>query len=291
VKAVRSLDRPFDETGNGGELERPSPAACPLAFPSMNISTGKLDTCVKNGDGPTMVSGQLGNLDHPQLPPPPNWTTLSVRLSLAAAFIGSIALLGWILDVDLFKRVHSGLVTMKANTALCLILTGAAIVLKAHASGDRRRHRLADFLSLGVALVGILTLIEHVTGLDLHIDQIFFPESPDEAGRSFPGRMGPVSALNFLLLAAAIVGLDRGRPAGRLARFCVGTVVVSTFLLFLGYFYSVELPSALAPYFSIAFHTVIAYLLLCAAILAARPHRGLIAEFIADDVSGTVARR
>ena len=221
-----------------------------------------------------------------------NWKRISQILSLVVAAIGLCGLAGWTFGIDAFKRIHPGWITMKANTALGLILGGTAVALLREKNGSALKRRLAHGFAMVMVAIGALTFCETLSGWDFGIDQALFPESPTEAGRSFPGRMGPTSALIFMLLGAAILLLDvRTRRGVWPAQFCAAAAAASTFLIFLGYFYDVELPPALAPYASIALHTVIAFLLLCCALLLARPHRGFIAVFLRDDAGGIVARR
>ena len=61
-----------------------------------------------------------------------------------------------------------------------------------------------------VALVGLLSLSEHLVGWDLGIDQLFFlDENPFEAfGSVRPGLMAPITALDFLLIGLALLWLD-----------------------------------------------------------------------------------
>ena len=221
-----------------------------------------------------------------------NWKRISQTLSLIAAGIGLCGFAGWLFGIDAFKRIHPSWVTMKANTALCLILAGAAVALLRDEHCRSGRRRLAHLFAAIVVIVGVLTFCENIFGWDLGIDQALFTESVAEAGRSFPGRMGPMSAVIFILLGTATLLLDvRVRRDAWPAQFCAAGAAASTFLIFLGYFYNVDLPPALAPYISIALHTVIAFLLLCAALLLTRPDRGFMAVYLANDTGGIVARR
>lgn len=221
-----------------------------------------------------------------------NWKRISQILSLVVTGIGLCGLAGWMFGIDAFKRIHPDWVTMKANTALGLILAGTAVTLLREENGSALKRRIAHGFAMVIVAIGALTFCEILSGWDFGIDEALFSESPMEAGRSFPGRMGPTSALIFMLLGAAILLLDvRTRRGVWPAQFCAAAAAASTFLIFLGYFYNVELPPELAPYASIALHTVIAFLLLCSALLLARPGRGFVAVFLLDDAGGIVARR
>ena len=154
------------------------------------------------------------------------------------------------------------------------------------------RRRVAEACGVIIATVGFLTFGEHLGWWRLGIDEALFGESLAAAGRSFPGRMGPASAINFVLIGLAVLMLDvRSRRGEWPAQFCALGVVAVTVLIFLAYFCGVEIPRYIEHYVSIALHTVIAFLLLAVAILLARPDRGFMAVFLADDVGGHVARR
>ena len=216
----------------------------------------------------------------------------SVALSLVAFCIGASGLLGWIFNIELLKKIHPALVTMKANTAVCLMLAAVALFLIQDKNASLRKRRISQVLAAVVALVGLITLSEHTFGWNSGLDQLLFHESQKEAGLSFPGRMGVAASLNFSFLGTALWLLDvRSRRWFRLANILVLFVIGVTLLVFLYYFYGIERDEPFTSYFTIALHTVVAFLCLCAAILLARPERSAITALLGNTPGAVVARR
>ncbi len=220
------------------------------------------------------------------------WRTVSIGLSLLAFFIGAAAFLGWVLQNETLKRIHPSLVTMKANTAVCLMLTAAAVILIQDPSTSKAKRRLIQLFAVTVAVVGLITLSEHLLGWNSSLDQLLFFESVQEAGQSFPGRMGVAASLNFSLFGPALLLMDaHSRRWFRVSNISVLLVMAITLLVFLYYFYGVQQVEPIGLYFTIALHTVVAFLGLSAAILLARPERGVISAFLGNSPGAMVARR
>lgn len=220
------------------------------------------------------------------------WRAVSIGLSFFAFCIGGAAFLGWILDNEYLKRIHPSLVTMKANTAVCLMLVASAVFLIQDPSTSLLKRRVSQLFAAIISLVGLVTLSEHLLGWNSGLDQLLFHESIKEAGLSFPGRMGVAASLNFSLLGPALLLLDaRTRRWFRVSNMSVLLVITITLLVFLYYFYGIEQFQSIEQYFTIALHTVVAFLALCVAVLLARPERGLIAAFLGDSPGAVVARR
>lgn len=111
----------------------------------------------------------------------------------AAIALGATGIGGWAFDLPALKRVSSGLATMKANTALCFLLGGFALVsYDLPAAGAHRLGQLAGTL---VALVALATLIEYHAGWD---DERIFRD-PDTPPEFAPGRMAEATAWGFLM--------------------------------------------------------------------------------------------
>jgi PAS domain S-box-containing protein len=133
----------------------------------------------------------------------PKHTRLSRVADVCALFTAAVGLLvavGWMLNIDSLKRVLPGLVAMKFNTALGLVLAGAGLWW-------RKRTRLRVALGVFVALLGALTLGEYLAGLESGVDQFFFRDIVGQPEAAFtPGRMAPSTALCFLLYGVALIG-------------------------------------------------------------------------------------
>lgn len=181
---------------------------------------------------------------------------------------------------------------MKANTAVCLMLVGAALFLIQDPSTSTAKRRVSQLFAVIVALVGLITLSEHLFGWNSGLDQLLFYESKTEAGRSFPGRMGVAASLNFSLLGPALLLMDaRSQRWFRVSNISVLLVMAITLLAFLYYFYGIQQVEPIGLYFTIALHTVVAFFGLSAAILLARPERGVISAFLGNSLGAMVARR
>jgi signal transduction histidine kinase/CheY-like chemotaxis protein len=221
-----------------------------------------------------------------------NYRAISISLASFAFCIGGAAFLGWVFDVEVLKRIHPLLVTMKANTAVCLMLASISVFLLQDSFASTTKRRIARLLAAVVALVGLITLSEHVFGWNSGLDQLLFHESVAEAGESFPGRMGVAASLNFIFLGIALSFLDaRSTRWFRVSTLSILAILTITLLVFLYYFYGIEQAEAMARYFTIAIHTVFAFLSLCGAVLLARPDRDLVAALLAKTPGAIVARR
>jgi signal transduction histidine kinase/ActR/RegA family two-component response regulator len=216
----------------------------------------------------------------------------SIGLLSIAFGIGFAGLLGWIFDSELLKRIHPTLVTMKANTAVCLMLAAVSLFLIEDREPSLNKRRISQLLAAIIATVGLVTLSEHLLGWNSGLDQLLFHETSREAGLSFPGRMGVAASLNFSLIGIALFFVHaRSRRLFQLANISMLFVLASTLLVFLYYFYGVEQQEPFALYFTIAIHSVIAFLCLAMAILLARPERSAIAALLGSSPGAVVARR
>jgi hypothetical protein len=123
--------------------------------------------------------------------------TLSGRLYIIAAVVVIVcggAFLWVLFNPGLLETGFRGQVSMKANTAAGLIAAGLALLLA------RIRPRLLQAfcrwsLALLLFLLGMLTLLQYVLGVDFRVDEFLYEAPNREILTSSPGRMSPVCAI------------------------------------------------------------------------------------------------
>ncbi len=122
--------------------------------------------------------------------------------SLITICLGSSVLIGWYAHNETLIQVMPYFAPMQYNTALGILLAGiglAALIF--------RKTILAVGCGGVIALVGLLTLLQYIFGLELGIDQLMM-EPYITTRTSHPGRMAPNTALCFLLYGFAIILLS-----------------------------------------------------------------------------------
>jgi PAS domain S-box-containing protein len=210
--------------------------------------------------------------------------------ALAVAALGVAVLLGWALDIAALKSLRPGWESMKANSALGLVLAGVSLAAAGrvrHAAGWRSLHLL---LAAAVALLGLLSAGEHLFALDFGIDRALFPVPDDGVSTAAPGRMSLSTAAGLAFSGLALILMDSraGRLGSQVAAFVGNLIGV---LALLGYAYGVAALYGVAAVSSMALHTAAGLVTVNLGVLLARPQRGLIGVVTSRTAGGVMARR
>jgi len=129
-------------------------------------------------------------------------STLSGRLAVIVILVGIMTTVGWIFGLQ-------GLVTVLPGLPTAILLSDR--------DGRQRplgieRATLLFVMCGAVVLLGGLSLIEHFSSLDFGIDQALIQDTWNGATPRAPGRMSPITAVNFVMLGCALLTeLDRAR--------------------------------------------------------------------------------
>jgi signal transduction histidine kinase/ActR/RegA family two-component response regulator len=215
---------------------------------------------------------------------------LLARVSAAAGTaLGVLGMVGWVLDVP-WLRSFGQPIEMQPNTALAIAMLGVAAL--AAGRGGRWAPWVARASAMGAALIGGITLAEHVSGLDLGIDGLLFPHALPGVGSLAPGRMGPPSAANLLAGGVAVLLVEARSPRATGAGQALAACAVPVPLLgVVGYLYTVEPLYGVASISAIALPTAVAQLLLDVAVVLARTDRGLAGHLASRGAGSAAARR
>ena len=119
----------------------------------------------------------------------------ALSLGMLVVILGLSVLVGWMFNIAALKSVFPGLGTMKANTALGLLLCGGTLAILSGREAGKSIKFWTTLIAVVVAVFGLLTLIEYLGGWTFGIDQWLFHDS---------GRMSPATAFCFILTGSAL---------------------------------------------------------------------------------------
>jgi hypothetical protein len=169
-------------------------------------------------------------------PPGPSFRTIPLICALLTIALGLLTFIGWISGLPLLASVRTKYIPMAPSTALCFSLIGIGLIAHIWKSRLRWIPRAGACVVLAIACA---KLVEIFGGFHFGIDA-WFVRNPELFGAVPTGRMAPLTASNFLVIAVALLALTGRQPAkvggpfGALATL-IGAVVL------VGYWYGTPL--------------------------------------------------
>jgi signal transduction histidine kinase/CheY-like chemotaxis protein len=194
--------------------------------------------------------------------------------------------MGWVLGVRRLTA-WNGAISIQPNTALTATAAGAGLVLLAHG----RRRAVVPFAVL-IGLIGLASIFEHASGIDLGIDALLtFGRAWAGTATVAPGRMGLPAATSWTLLGIgllAALGSRRDRQAG--AALGIAIIVIAA-LSIIGYLFGANPLYTVAPLTAIALQTATMIAVAGAGLVAALPDSQPMRTLVEPSAAGLVARR
>lgn len=223
----------------------------------------------------------------------PRWRRLArVRLycnvcCVAAIAVGGMVLCGWIFHVEFLASGLLGSTSIEANTALGLILLGTSLWLLLPDPPRRANRDCGLFLAGLAAAIGAITLVEHLSGLNLRIDQLLFGRQLGAVAIHSPGRMPPATAVTFLALGLALLLLDeRTRPSQWMTLWGMFTATMSLS----GYIHGATATFKIFSFTQTAVYTSLVLFMVSSAVLFARPRAGIAGDLTGKYMGSAMAR-
>jgi signal transduction histidine kinase len=218
-----------------------------------------------------------------------NYLEVSRAAAVFAAVVGLLVLVGgWGLGNEWLRTAGSS-ISMKTNGALGLAACGLSLVILLTTTGSARPFGRGLATLAGV--IGAATLLEHISGWNLGIDEMLFTEAAGAVATTSPNRMGPNGSLSLLLESIALLSLYResSRDIAR-AQVIAASACVLAIIPSIGYLYGAEPLYSLARVSGIAWHTALTLLVLGVGVLFARADMGPVATFLGEGAGGLLAR-
>ncbi len=183
---------------------------------------------------------------------------------------------------------------MKFNAAAAFFITGIALLfLSPTHKGSARGRWVVLACSLTVLAISLLTLFEHITGINLGIDELFVTETAGPFVGSTPGRPALATVVSFTLIAfSLIIQTTSKKHSAAAAQLLAATAAVLPFITVIGYIFGVRhLYGLLATVTPIAFQASVGLCLVSIGILAVAPEQGFMQVFTRDSQTGLVMRK
>ncbi|MDB6026149.1 MAG: two-component hybrid sensor and regulator [Verrucomicrobiales bacterium] len=200
-------------------------------------------------------------------------TILPGKLRFITAALGSYALLGGLMTLY-GRAANIPRLTDWANTGICMLpnmgaaltLAGTALILSLF--GYRRIVMTLGFLT---SLVGAMTLIEYITGVNLGIDTLLLHRDWGQAATSNPGRIGPPGATSLTIIGASLVLCAMNRM-GKTVVTAAMLVIGITALSIIGYIFGASNLYSLPYLTTISLPTATILLALSIGLIVSVPH-------------------
>ena len=206
--------------------------------------------------------------------------------------VGLSVLAAWLLDYEPLKGLASGLPTMKANTALCFILSGGVLLMAGIERPSPALRRFSVSCAGLVLALGVLTLVEYLLGANLGLDDLLVTDRAYGVELGYPGRMSPNTALCFVVLAAALLCVEmKTRVMGWPSQYLAALVSLLALVGVGGYLYGQREFTGITRYTQMAVHTTGCFLLLAFGVFLVQAERGFMQVISSPGPGGVLARR
>jgi len=215
------------------------------------------------------------------------WSQLA---SVIIIILGSIVLIGWILNIETLQSFFPNADPMTANAAILFILSGLVLLICTQISTGKLYQNVVIIISLFVIFIAALTILEYAFSINFGIDELLFEDRIYTPGTFPPGRMTLLAAVNFFLIGVSIL-LNYFKKWMNFSQSLTTFALLLGGLSLIGYLYGVDSLYDISSYTQMTFPTTIACIVLNIGIILSRPKDGLMEILTSGTVGGMMLRR
>ena len=210
-------------------------------------------------------------------------------ISSFVTIIGLTVMLGWIINIPVFKSLIPGYATMKFNTAIGFVLSGTIFLMYLKKANKIVYKLLASTLML----LALTSVAQSVFRFDLGIDQFFVPDTNViKTVVDSPGRPSLMTLLCFSIIGLIFLNIDtQNLFLKKVILSLLNIILAISTVAIIGYMYSLPALYKHSYFSSMAIHTAFSFLLLSIGIGMLYRNMGLMGLFLSDKLGGIMARR
>ncbi len=206
----------------------------------------------------------------------------------AASLLSIIALAGWQFRVRALREPLGGF--FEPNTALCILLLSAAVVLYCWREHLWVRITAIPAVSIVLGLCGVV-LYEQIRNVNTGISQIFFHHRLSDWNLpTAPGQFAPNTAITLALFSGALL-IAYASKRKELAQNMTGMALIFSVLAIVGHAYGVRFLYYLRIPGYMSFPIAMALVVLGLGMLMAIAPDGWMAMVLRSDAAGLLSRR
>jgi PAS domain S-box-containing protein len=179
---------------------------------------------------------------------------------------GLLIIIGWFTHSDFLRTLVQGQLKAKFNVALGFVFSSIALLLLYYPGKSNSRKKAPVVLAVLVSLLGLLTLLEYISGINFGIDEFFVKDELPATTGYYAGRMSPLSALNFLLIGFSLFLFNREKTAVYQFSWLSGIAFISLIML-IGFNFTPDIPT----FVHLTIHVAIGFITLPIAVWFGQP--------------------
>ncbi len=200
--------------------------------------------------------------------------------------------IGWTFDIAWLRYLPPDSIVMLPNTSVGFMMGGLALWLLRREDAPVNAVRFGRVLAGVVLLLGLMSFIERVTGVDFGIDRLMFSERVALFPYRPVGLMATNSTVCFTLVGASLLTIEvETRRGWRPSQLLASTGLAIATLALVGHLYGARPLYAIDRAAGMALITTLAFMFLLVGLVLARPDRGHVALLTAPDLGALLARR
>ena len=211
---------------------------------------------------------------------------IPIAAGIYALVGGALTLIGWTFAIHRLMDWNNSGITMKANTAVCVMLLGGALLFT-----YGKRHLPIVILAGCTVAIALLTLLQYILNINIGIDTLMFDEPPGSPATASPGRMGLPAITTLSLLGIALIGATSSAWMKRVAGWLGVTALLISALPLLGYIYGASQLYSVTRYTGIAFPTATIIAVLAIGVITSIREFGVIALIEGETAGAVMFRR